>query len=232
MEHLSKRIPIRQLSLLSLLFLCVMNLSAAERFFESYSPSERLVIAGAYLAVSEQYDELGEQDRAEGYRALAEQIFPGIQPGDMTVPDAPPESEKVEASLPARPSGKEPAAVQYYIGKLLRAVFSENRTDIDSVLTTRLYLPGYDNGVSRKDVLAYVDQAFLKYELDRTDPALIYELGRLYIQAEGSSWVAGIDLSDEGMRIFADEIGFPGKRHKFYFREFREGWRLIAVNAE
>lgn len=225
---------LRHLSLITVMFLFVMNLSAAESFYESYSDSERLVIAGAYMAVSEQYEELGEKDKATDYKAMAEQIFPGIGSADMsaTTPAIPSEVEKIQASAPARPSGKETEAVRYFFGKLLRAVFSENKADIDSLLSTRLYLPGYDEGVKKSVVMENVSWAFDKYELDKINPALIYKLNRLYIKSEGSSWVASIDLSEEGEQIFADEIGFHGNRHMFYFREYREGWRLIAINAQ
>lgn len=224
----------RHLSLLSVMFLFVMNLGAAELFFENYSESERLVIAGAYLAVAEQYDELGENEKSADFKAMAEQIFPGIESRDISDLPAPKtgEAEMIQASVPTRPSGKEPAAVQYFFGKMLRAVFNENKSDIDSLLTTRLYLPGYDEGLKKAEVMKYVSWAFDTYELDKTDPALIYEINRLFIRPESSSWIASIDLTETGAALFAREIGFYGNRHMFYFREFREGWRLIAVNAE
>lgn len=216
-----------------MMFLFVINLTADENFYKNYSESERLVIAGAYLAVSEQYSSLGETDKARDFRGMAEEIFPGIKAGDLTGEQAPApvEAEQVQTSVPTRPSGKEAGAVQYFFSKMLRAVFSENKTDIESLLSTRLYLPGYDNGLKKSEVMHYVSWAFDTYELDQTDPGLIYDTSRLFIRADGSSWVASIDLTEKGAELFAQEIGFYGNRHMFYFREFREGWRLIAVNA-
>jgi hypothetical protein len=114
----------------------------------------------------------------------------------------------------------------------MRAVFSENEKDLSSLLSTRLYLPGYDDGVSKNDVQEFIHKAFMKYPLDETDPASIYKLDRIFIRSEGSSWVASVNLTEEGINVFDREFGFYGTLQKFYFREYREGWRLIAVSAE
>jgi hypothetical protein len=232
-DIIKRNFNFRHLSLFTVMFLFVMNLSAAENFYDNYSESERLVIAGAYLAVSQQYEELGEDKKATDYKEMAEQILPGIDAVDISSEQPGTEEvEKVQTAAPARPSGKESSAVRYYFSKLIRAVFSENKADINSLLSTRLYLPGYDEGVKKSEVMDYVAYAFDKYELDRTDPSLIYKTGRLYLKSEGSSWVASMDLTENGEKIFKEEIGFSGNRHMFYFREYREGWRLIAINAE
>ncbi|MDC7232092.1 MAG: hypothetical protein PQJ58_02580 [Spirochaetales bacterium] len=234
MRNIKKQLfNFRHLSLPAVMFLLVMNLFGADGFYENYSDSERLVIAGAYLAVSEQYGEIGEKDKAQAYRDMAELIFPGIETQEIESPAAltPAEAEQVQTAAPARPGGKEPAAVNYFLSKMLRAVFSENAGDIDSLLSTRIYLPGYDQGVKKAEAMEYVQYAFDTYELDRMNPGMIYDLKRVYIKPEGSSWIGGIDLTPEGQSLFEKETGLKGSRHLFYFREFREGWRLIAINA-
>jgi len=220
----------RFLFLLGLLFTAALNLSAADSFYKDYSESERLVIAGAYLAVGEHYAQLGDSRKGDAYKSMADEIFPGIMYQDQPAQTV--TQTQTAATSPARPGGKEPAAVQYYFGKMMRAVFSENIRDIDSLLAARLYLPGYDEGLSKSDVLAYVRSAFEKYPLDTIDPDVYYNLERLYIRPEGSAWVAEIDLTDEGIRVFRSEFGMTASRQKFYFREFREGWRLIAISGE
>jgi hypothetical protein len=227
MKYFMKRMPI----LLGMLLLTTLTITA-DSFYDEYSESERLVIAGAYLAVGDQYDSLGEKEKGEAFRNLAELIFPGIESTDIPEQGQEPEAGALQTSAPVRPSGKEPAAIQYYFSKLMRAVFSEDAGDVSSLLTTRLYLPGYDEGIEKKEVLAFVKAAFERYPLDSMDPTDIYDLDRLYIRPEGSAWTAGIKPTEEGREIFYREFGFRGEMHKFYFREYREGWRLIALSAE
>jgi len=218
------------LSLLTFLFIITVNISAADGFYKGYSESERLVIAGAYLAVGEHYGEMGDTKKAQAYKSMAEEIFPGIQYQDMDAQSTP--QKPVAMTSPVRPSGKEPAAVQYYYGKLMRAVFSENIRDLDGLLSTRLYLPGYDEGVAKADVLKYVQNIFNAYPLEKADPSEYYKLNRLYIKPEGSAWVTEVDLTDKGISLLKQQFGFIDTRHKFYFREYREGWRLIAISGE
>ena len=220
----------RALCLLNLLFFITLTVSAADGFYKEYSESERLVIAGAYLAVGEHYSEMGEDQKAEAYKSMADEIFPGIRSQDSPMPSAPPKT--VQAVSPVRPGGKEPAAVQFYFGKMMRAVFSENMNDLESLLSTRLYLPGYDEGVGKREVLNYIRKTSDAYPLDRIDPSPYYNLNRLYIRPEGSAWTAEVELTGEGSGVFEKEFGLSMSRQKFYFREFREGWRLIAVSGE
>ena len=227
MKYFMKRMPI----LLGMLLLTTLTI-AADNFYDEYSESERLVIAGAYLAVGDQYESLGDDAKGKAYRNLADQIFPGIESEDIPEQGKTPEAVPMQTAAPVRPSGKEPAAVQYYFSKLMRAVFTEDLSDVSSLLTTRLYLPGYDEGIEKQEVLKFVKNAFDSYPLDAIDPTTIYELDRLYIKAEGSAWTAGIRPTEEGKKTFYEEFGFRGEMHKFYFREYREGWRLIALNVE
>lgn len=216
----------------ALAVLFALPASGAEMFYDDYSESERLVIAGAYLAVSEHYDALGEDKKAEEYKSMADLIFPGIDSIPPAETKSGNEAEQTTVSAPVvRPSGKEPAAVQYYFGKLMRGVFTENERDILPLLSTRLFLPGYDEGVRKEEVAAYIRRAFEEYPIDETDPSAIYRLERIFIRSEGSAWIASIKVTPLGERLFAS-AGFPGETQNFYFREYREGWRLIAVSAE
>jgi len=220
----------RILSILTLMFITAVNISAADGFYKGYSESERLVIAGAYLAVGEHYGEMGEKGKAEAYKNMAEEIFPGIRYQDTEVQTTP--RQQTAMTSPARPAGKEPAAVQYYFGKMMRAVFSENIRDLEGLLSTRLYLPGYDEGIGKEEVLKYVQNVFNTYQLEKEDPSAYYKLNRLYIKPEGSAWVTEVDLTEKGISFFNRKFGFIDTRQKFYFREYREGWRLIAISGE
>ena len=220
-----------------ILLTCLTFAAAAENFYDSYPESERLMIADAYLAVSENYKEMGESDKAASFRAIALEVYPEIEASRVSgklTPAVEPDVTAVQqhAAVPVRPSGTEPSAVRYYFSKLLRGIFTENTSQVLSLLSTRLYLPGFDQGVSKEEVEEYLNSAFKKYPLESTDPSLIYSFNRYFIKKEGTAWTVKLNLTPEGVSIFKKEIGFPGEAHIFYFREYREGWRLIAINGE
>ena len=178
----------------------------------------------------------GDSGKASSFRAVALEVYPEIEAarkaGKLTVRDGMTARPVKPAATPERPAGTEPSAVRYYFSKLMRAVFTENSRNVMSLLSTRLYLPGYDQGVSRDEVETYLNGAFEKYPLDRTDPSGIYNFKRYFVKKEGSTWTVRINLTPEGIEIMDKELGFPGEAHIFYFREYREGWRLIAINGE
>jgi len=216
-----------------LMLVCTGLLTGAENFYDSYREEERLMIADAYLSVSEQYEIMGDPEKAKVFREMALEIFPEIEAnrlsGEVTAPTA--AAPAVAAAVPQRPRGREPSAVRYYFSKLMRGVFTENSPAVMSLMSSRLYLPGFDQGVSRQEVEFYLGKAFEMYPLDKTDPNLIYQTDRLYIRPEGNAWTVTIRLTPEGQEIMKKNLSFPGETHIFYFREDREGWRLIAVSA-
>lgn len=218
---------------LTILFLltAAAGTAAAENFYESYTQTERLAIADAYLAVAEQYESLGEAEKAAAFKAIAQEASPGI--ADRRPPETPAETARETAAAPpVRPAGREPSAVRYYFSKLLRGLFAENLPEISAVLSTRLYLPGYDQGVAKAEVEAFLKETFASRPLEKIDPASLYVFDRYFIKKEGSAWTAKIGLTPRGAEIMEKALGFPGECHIFYFREYREGWRLIALKGE
>ncbi len=229
---------IRKLLITLILFSCLLSAAGAENFYESYPATERLMIADAYLAVSENYARLGENDKAESFKAIALAVYPDIEAAreagktGSAVVTAPAEPAQIQTAAPARPSGKEASAVRYFFSKLMRAVFAEDLSGVMSLISTRLYLPGYDQGVTKEEVSEYLVYAFEKYPLESTDPSLLYDFNRYFIKKEGSSWTVRLNMTELGSELFFEKTGLPGASHIFYFREYREGWRLIAINAE
>ncbi len=213
----------------------LLPLMASEPFYESYNEQERFLIADAYLNVGTLYTVEGEEAKGRSFKEMAEQIYPGIQRVKPAFKEQ--EDMKKEAALtkkkvkPERPSGKEPAAVQYYFNKTLRTLFSENLKDTASLLSTRLYLPGFDQGIAKKDVLAYVKDAYDRYDLKNVNPGDLYNLKRLHIRKEGRTWIASIKLTPKGRRLFGQYVHAPWGIQDFYYREYRNGWRLVAING-
>ncbi len=230
---------IKRLLITFFLFNYFLTAAAAENFYESYPETERLIIADAYLAVSENYARMGETEKAEGFRAIALEVYPEIEAARkagtvQTAETAPAETASTaqSAAAPVRPAGKEASAVRYFFSKLMRSLFAENLSGVMSLISTRLYLPGYDQGVDKAEVSDYLKWAFEKYPLESTDPSVLYDFNRYFIRKEGTSWTVKLNLTEQGMAVFQKETGFSGSSHIFYFREYREGWRLIAINGE
>jgi hypothetical protein len=226
----------RQLTILFLL-ICLAGYTTAENFYESYPESERLIIADAYLAVSEQYKEIGKAEKAASFRAIALEAYPEIEAareaGKLSAaPEERVQADQTPASVPVRPSGTESSAVRYYFSKLMRGVFSENLPTVMSLISTRLYLPGFDQGISREEVEKSLGKAFDAFPLESTDPTAIYDFNRYFVRKEGTSWTVKVNLTPEGSRMLEEILAFPGESHIFYFREYREGWRFIALSSE
>jgi len=209
------------------LLITVGVIGASTRFYEDMSDTQRYDLADAYDQVAERFDELGDVSRAENFRAMAELIFPGFyeaeRPAEAVEAAAPiPSEERLEGIV-----GQE--ASEYYFGKLLRGVFSENLTLSLSVIADRLFLPLYADGITRRDVGVEMERIFAKYEIDSYEAGDVFQLESIDVIALANGfWRLDIETWPQFAGAL-EEITFWSGKMGFYFRKFPQGWRLAAI---
>ncbi len=217
----------RAVILISIFLVSALTISASEMFFDDLSDAQRYDLADAYNRVADRFDELNDTERAMGYRAMVQIIFPGF--GRIERP-----AQAEETARPQRPEqpAPDPAggdASFYYFNKLLRGIFNENIPLTLSVIADTLYLPLFDAGVDRAMVNSELEWFFSEYEVDSIAPDDIFRMTTMQvIPLDNGYWRLDIQIWSE----YADaipEVTFWAEKMGFYFRKFPEGWRLAAI---
>lgn len=215
------------LSILSMLVFFVIPAGASENFYDQLSEAQRYDLADAYNRVADQFDSLGQTQRAEGYRSLVQVIYPGF--GDV---ERPPQEQPPAAPEKPKQPAPDPAggdASYYYFNKLLRAVFNENKSLTLSVIADPLYLPLFDSGLDKALVSSELDWFFSEYDIEALAPGDVFRMDTIQVTAlDNGYWRLDVETQPE----YADalpEVTFWAGKMGFYFRKYPEGWRLAAI---
>jgi hypothetical protein len=203
---------------------------ATGNFWDGMSDARRYDLADAYAKVADRYEEVGEKAKADDFRAMAQNIYPGYQTAQR------PEGTPVTQPAPVRPAAPAPdpagaEAARYYFAKLLRGVFSENLSLTLSVLADTLYVPYYDRGLTKDDVAGELEWFFDTYDATSIAPSDVFLLDSIVVvPLENGYWRLEVEVADPYVDALPD-VTFWSARQGYYFRRYPEGWRLAAIGA-
>lgn len=218
----------RTLFLLAFCLTAILALNAAGPDFDDLSNAQRYDLAHAYDMVADRFDELDDSERAGAFRKMVQVIFPGFGEAARPAEDPPetvvsPRPEKT----PPDPAGED--ASRYYFQKLLRGVFNENVTLTTSVLAENLFLPLFDEGVSRQLAASELEWFFGEYDLSGISPQDVFRMDSIStIPLDNGYWRLDVE-TQSGYEKAVPEVTFWAAKMGFYFRRFPEGWRLAAI---
>jgi len=212
--------------LLSILGILAVSAGAAENFYSDLSEAQRYDLADAYNRVADQFDNLGQNERAEGYRDLVQVIYPGFGSAERPVEEQKPVETRRPQQAPD-PSGGD--ASYYYFNKLLRGIFNKNKSLTLSVIADPLYLPLFDAGVEKNLVASELDWFFSAYDVSGMAPNDVFRMNTIQVTPlDNGYWRLDVQTQPE----YSDavpEVTFWAEKMGFYFRKFPEGWRLAAI---
>jgi len=210
------------------LLLSAMTLNS-QYFYDSYTDGQKLDTAHAYLLVSEQFMKLGDTEQAAKYKEMALFIYPELILTDR-------EELEVQVSVPEKIEKQEITGpdkskeIKYYFSKLLRSVTTEDLETADSLVAQRLYLPEYNGGLTKEQLLPMVREIDRMYNLSTFAPADLYRLETISVEKveEGTYnlTIAGADNDS----LYTAGITFFGRVQKFRFRNFDSGWKVDKIS--
>jgi len=202
------------------------SISASGMFYDNLNDAQRYDLADAYNQVADQYLELGDQQLADDFRAMAQRIFPEFDRVER--PTGIVERQQSQ-NTSQEPESSGTSASLYYFNKLLRGVFDENIPISLSVIAETLYLPLFDAGIDKATIAAELKLFFEQYDLVSLAPHDVFIMTSTEVSAvENDFWRLDVHVKPEYADFFP-EITFWEGQMGFYFKKFPEGWRLAAI---
>lgn len=213
----------------ALLILTVTALSG-QYFFDNYSETQKLDTAHAYLMVSERFAELGDKEQAEEFREMALLIYPELLLADKEeLENLTAVSEKPAAERPTGPDRS--GMIRYFFSKLLKSVTTEDLETADSLIAERLYLPQYDGGLTKAQLLPMVQEIDSQYDLSSFSPSDLYQLDSILVEkVEEGTYLLTVEGADNDA-LYTTGITFFGRVQTFRFRQFDTGWKIDKITA-
>ncbi len=209
-----------------LCLLLVTTLAAETSFYDGYNREEQEKIAKAYEAVADHFEGQGNEKRAEQYRGTAREIRKTLGgPMEMAIP----ELEVEDSTLLEEQAEAAPEVLRAFLEAILR----EDQSKVESFISSRFYLPNYDDGFTREEAITYVRRVFEENDFWSQDLNDYYRMEELQVVLGSSNnWLLSIPLSPLGAEELEKTLGLPssGEVHTFLLREYQEGWRVIGFN--
>ncbi|MCP4178447.1 MAG: hypothetical protein GY756_11840 [bacterium] len=202
----------------------------AQYFYEDFTPTQKKDIALAYLMVSERFDEINDSAQAKKYKDMALYIYPEIL---SIVP------EKVETSaigpekaeLSKIDTSDKSSTIRYYFSKLLRSITTGDLKLADSLIAERLYLPEYNSGLTKRQLLPMTEEIIEEFDVTTFSPSDLYKLDTIeVVKVEEGTYFLTIEGADNKY-LYTSGITFFGKIQTFRFRHFDNGWKLDKITA-
>lgn len=214
---------------LAILLISTMALYG-QYFFDEYTEVQKLDIAHAYLMVSEQFAELGDSEQAAEYKDMALMIYPELIYTNVekieTIARTP---EKIIEKVPSGPDRSN--VIRYYFSKLLRSITAKDLETADSLIAERLYLPEYNGGLTKAQLLPMAVEIDKKYDLSTFSPKDLYKLDSIeVVKIEEGTYLLTVEGADND-NLYTSGITFFGRVQTFRFRNFDSGWKIDKISA-
>lgn len=212
------------------LLLSAMTLNS-QYFFDGYTDVQKLDAAHAYLMVSEQFEKLGDSGQAEKFKEMAIFIYPELIIIERE------ELERVVSKVEKSPKREIPGTdksreIRYYFSKLLRSVTTEDLETADSLIAERLYLPEYNGGLTKKQLLPMIQEIDRKYDLSTYSPGDVYQLDTISVRkVEEGTYLLTVKGA-ENKNLYSAGITFFKPIQTFRFRQYESGWKVDKISAE
>ena len=204
-----------------IIFLIPSSVFAAKPFYSELNNAQRFDLADAYSQVADIIEKLGQTERAENYRDLGKQIFPDST-ALTTSPDTETEKSVADNEEKVKIAYSSAQATSYYFTKLIRALNEENLSLTLSILASRLYIPGHENGIEMPVVTRGIEKFFKNYNLQSVTPENVFYLNNKSLERiPNNTWRLSVPIKESYQRILAPP--FQGNKVRLYFRKLPVG---------
>lgn len=222
----------KKLLTIAMLFISVSAALYSQYFFDNFTDFQKLDTAHAYLLVSEQFARLGDSVQAKKFREMALFIYPElfttIDNVDLTVLASNKETPAQE--IKAGPDLS--ATMRYYFSKLLRSITAGDLESADSLIADRLYIPEYEGGLTKKQLVPMASEIMKEYNLSAMAPSDLYKLNTITVRkAEEGTYFLTVEGADSEA-LYHSGITFFGRIQTFRFRHFDTGWKIDRITAQ
>jgi hypothetical protein len=211
----------------SILFmLLILAVAQAEvTFLDDLNQAQRYELSQAYLAVSQRYEELGDDQRAQGYKDVSDAILATLNEGPSvediqtvettTVEQIPQEEREVEQ--------RTQQAIMYFFNKLASSLSAESVERCIAMMSFPLDIAGYE--IDEAAVRADLEELTAAYDLTVYSADDIWILDTAEFYYEGDAVILSINtaIPDPGVFLFWNDP------QEFIYVQGERGWKLAGI---
>lgn len=207
--------------------LAVSVLWSTEPFYQDLNQAQRYDLSQAYLSVSEHFQESGDEDRAQAYRIVADEILASIaeaprgETETVVEDDQTMEEPQVEATAVDERTQR---AILYYFNKLGSSIAAGRSDRALDQMAFPFQAGSYD--FSEEEIAGSLEILVSEYEISGYTIDMVWMMDTATFRYEGEGVVLSLVTAVEDPGIFI----FWKDPQDFLFVQEDSGWKLKAIN--
>lgn len=208
----------------SILALLLMGLIASfiwagDPFYQDLNQAQRYQLSQAYLAVSEHFKDMGQENRASEYRSVADEILTSLDSAPAPDPQEADTQQTTETAAAAEVDQRTQRAILYYFNKLGGALSLGNVELTMKGLSFPFTAGGYSLSEER------VESDLIRLTESYTFSMDYWDLENPVFVKDGESVVLMLDptIDDPGIFLFWNDP------QSFVFVPAERGWKLAEI---
>jgi len=188
-------------------------------FYEDLNQAQRYQLSQAYLAVSEHFKDMGQENRATEYRRVADQILTSLESAPPVEPMAEAQESTETSTAETTVEERTQRAIMYYFNKLGSSLSMGNVERTMSGLSFPFTAGGYSLSEERveKDLMNLTENYTFSLEY--------WDMENPVFTREGEAVVLTLDTTIDDPGIFL----FWNDPQSFVFVPADRGWKLAEI---
>jgi len=224
------------------IILCIILILLTSRlwsqFYNQLTDDKRRKLAESYYLAGEKYKSLGKTATGEDYIETAFIMYPGLDPERISAAGLPElGGEPLDGNWQPRfnplPEGiTAEDSVSFYFQKLLRGLFTEDKSAMLTVIDKRLYIQGVNQGIPQPETDANLQYLFLHTDIAHIPPSKIVDMqSTMILPVTQNIWRVEIKYATDPMVDLGAYLPGSSNTLTLFFRVVGTDWKVFAIGT-
>jgi hypothetical protein len=230
----------RNTFVLSILLLVLASGALWAQFWKDYNDNERKTVGEAYWLAGKQYQAVGKTDKGGEYMAVARQIYPQLDPAQIS-DQALPSAAELLAQGKASPIGAGAAtlptgAINSFFLRFVGALTARDATGVTGFLDGSVSITKVPTEVTREEARGALEEFYANNPMEGVEPSAVYDLDSISIsrapQAMQAAWGETYTLNVTAKTDYSNLISFWDMKQQFFLHRVSGAWSIFAVGRD
>jgi hypothetical protein len=234
-----RRLRMRNKFVLSVLLVVLASASVWAQFWKTYDDRERRTVGEAYWLAGKQYQSVGKTEKGGQYMALARQIYPQLDPSqisDQSFPSAAELLAQGKATVIGEGAAAVPTgAVNSFFLRFLGTLVARDADGVTGFLDGSVYITKIPEEATRDQARAALKDWFAdaSNEAGAVRPSAVYDLDSIVVAraspAMQAAWGETYTLTVNAKADYSPSVSFWDPEQRFYLHRVSGAWSIFAI---
>jgi hypothetical protein len=222
---------------LSVLLIVLASTSVWAQFWKAYDDRQRQSVGEAYWLAGKQYQAVGQTAKGSGYMAMARQIYPQLDPSQISDQSLPSAAELLSqgkaAAIGAGAATLPTGAVNSFFLRFVGTLLARDAEGAAGFLDGSVYITTLAREVTQDEARATLKDFFTETPTEAVSPSAVYDLDSIVVsrpaQAAPAAWGETYTLTVNAKTDYSQSVSFWDMKQQFFLHRVSGAWSIFAI---